>query len=108
MTIAGRWLHLDPRWNQQYSSYLLDSRTLGITPRERTRLLSDPFIVHYSGATKPWTFENDHPLRHLYYRHLRNTPYAGWRPRAAESRQWLKKLMSFAVPHRLRPALLGW
>ena len=107
-TIAGRWTRLDHRWNQQYSFFLVGARGLGLSPADYRRLTTDPFIVHYSGSTKPWAFSDDHPLKSLYYRYLQQTPFAAWRPRPSDSKDWIRKLVRLGVPHRLRPRVFGW
>ncbi len=105
--VAGRWLRLDPRWNQQYSFFLVGAKMLGLSNSEYRRLLRKPFIAHYSGGSKPWVFSDDHPLKSAYYRYLDMTPHAGWRPAGGTPRAWLRRAVLTALPHRLRPALLG-
>jgi lipopolysaccharide biosynthesis glycosyltransferase len=105
--VAGRWLRLDPRWNQQYSFFLVGPKMLGLSSGDYRRLLRRPFIAHYSGGSKPWVFSDDHPLKSAYYRYLDMTPHAGWRPAGGTPRAWLRRAVLTALPHRLRPALLG-
>ncbi len=108
IAVAGRWQRLDLRWNQQYSFFLVGARGLGLSPQAYQQLTADPFIVHYSGSTKPWAFSDDHPLRPLYFRYLNQTPFAPWRPQPRDSKDWIRKLVRLGVPHRLRPRVFGW
>jgi len=38
-----------------------------------------PKIVHYTSAFKPWNRDDPHPLRGLYWKYLKKTPWAGYR-----------------------------
>jgi lipopolysaccharide biosynthesis glycosyltransferase len=104
---AGRWRRLDPRWNQQYLFFLVPGESLGLSRAEYRRLLDDPFIVHFSGGSKPWMFADDHPFRLEYYEVLDRTSYAGWRPKPAP-KDLLRVPVRFFVPHRYRAPVLGW
>ena len=104
---AGSWRHLDPRWNQQYVFFLVSGKMLGLNPAEYRRLLRAPFIVHYSGGSKPWMFADDHPFKHAYYEVLDRTVYAGWRPQP-RLKDSLRVPSRLVVPHRLRGLIFGW
>ena len=70
--LPGRWGALDPRWNRMPNA---DRR--GGTGRA----YAAPWIVHFSGTLKPWLLpEPSSGARSLFYRHLDETPWAGWRP----------------------------
>jgi lipopolysaccharide biosynthesis glycosyltransferase len=69
--LAGRWRELDPRWNRMPSAERLGDPGAA----------AEPSIVHFSGMLKPWRLpETPSGLRALFYRHLDETPWAGWRP----------------------------
>ena len=73
--LPGRWGALDPRWNRMPNA---DRR--GATRGAH----ATPWIVHFSGTLKPWLLpEPSSGPRSLFYRHLDQTPWAGWRPRRA-------------------------
>jgi lipopolysaccharide biosynthesis glycosyltransferase len=105
---CGRWRRLDLRWNQQYSFFLVPARSLGIDRAQHKLLLRSPYIVHYSGGSKPWSFADDHPMREDYYRALDQTTYSGWRPDRTSLKDWLRVIQRFPVPHRLRPLIFRW
>lgn len=61
--IAGRWTLVDPRWNVALSAvpyYGYPDQETPAMRDEQTCLLNDPFIIHYTGPSKPW--------HHLYRR----------------------------------------
>jgi lipopolysaccharide biosynthesis glycosyltransferase len=71
VALYGLWGELDPRWNRMASG----ERVSAGEPD------AAPWIVHYGGMLKPWLLPE--PLsgpRALFYRHLDQTPWAGWRP----------------------------
>ena len=69
--INGNWLELHPKYNLHtrllYIDYAADS------PIKEATI--NPSIIHYTGPSKPWHFRNIHPYKHLYWKHLRKTPY---------------------------------
>jgi len=66
--LAGRFTHLDQKWNQQFNgpdkSYVKEG------------------ILHYCGPDKPWSFTNSLPdeLNDLFFDELDKTAWRGWRP----------------------------
>lgn len=69
--INGNFLELHARYNLQTSSY-------GFSNNEQVKqAIARPVIVHYTGggSCKPWHYQNTHPLKHLYYKYLRKTPF---------------------------------
>lgn len=77
--LCERWKPLDPRWNwsAQHPPSVVES---------------NPWILHFNGMLKPWLLPapSSGP-RARFYRHLDETPWAGWRP-----------------PRTARSAVLGW
>lgn len=105
--IAGAWLPLDPRWNQQYEHFLVAPNVTGLDAPTLRRVQKNPWAVHFSGASKPWHFRDDHPFKAEYFFNLDHTAFRGWRPRAAGWRDWLRYLGRKPVPFRIRPWLHG-
>ena len=63
--IAGNWLRLDESFNFQ-------QKMVG----ERFFDESDPpVIVHFTGSSKPWHFNNRHPWRKHYWQYRNQTPF---------------------------------
>ena len=94
--LTGRWEELDPRWNRMASA----------TPRRDTGgALAAPWIVHFGGTLKPWRLpERSSGPRSLFYRHLDETPWAGWRPRWAPTTRALGWYESSSLRDALYPA----
>ena len=66
--LAGRFTHLDQKWNQQFNGLKKSSDDLG--------------ILHFWGSDKPWNFTNDlpHGAKNLFFEELDRTAWLGWRP----------------------------
>lgn len=64
------WLPLDAKWNFQ---------TNMLTHR-RFKKISNPVIVHFTGSSKPWHYDNDHPYKLKYYEYIKETGWHDFRP----------------------------
>jgi lipopolysaccharide biosynthesis glycosyltransferase len=71
--LPGRWRELDSRWNRMASA---------MRRSDTEEAHAAAWIVHFSGALKPWRLPEPRsgPCL-LFYRHLDQTPWEGWRPR---------------------------
>ncbi len=70
--LSDRWKEIDPRWNWPARTEP-DARS---GPAEQ-----GPWILHFNGMLKPWLLpEPPAGPRARFYRHLDETPWAGWRP----------------------------
>lgn len=75
--MRGRWVSLHPRWNAQSALYD-DDLPISKSPfsaQQTEEALARPAIVHFNGPFKPWHYWCQHRLRHLYFEHLRCTPW---------------------------------
>ena len=87
--LAGRFAHLDQKWNQQFNgpdkSYLKEG------------------ILHYCGPDKPWAQANGLPkkLNDLFFKELDCTHWNGWRPQ-------LKLFFSERVVRKVKKTLFGF
>lgn len=75
LVCRDRWLALHPRWNAQSTYFELDEHELPVPAAQVREARTQPAIVHFIGALKPWTYLCRHPLRHLYLEHARATPW---------------------------------
>jgi lipopolysaccharide biosynthesis glycosyltransferase len=94
-TFGPRIRSIDPRWNQQ--SELFSNAHASLLPYSRERLIvlrNDPWVIHYSQASKPWQADCSHPWVNEWYRNLDETAYRGWRP------PWLPTAVRQAVRKR--------
>jgi len=66
--LAGRFAHLDKKWNQQFNG--------------PEKSYAKEGILHYCGPDKPWAQGNGLPkeLNDLFFEELDRTAWRGWRP----------------------------
>lgn len=103
---SGQWQRLDLRWNQQFKFFVHTAGYLHLPSAQLRELRRRPYIIHFTTASKPWHYENDHPLRKRYFEVLDETPHRGWRPRPKSPRVVLRRAATFWYPHYLRPGVL--
>jgi hypothetical protein len=96
--LAGQWRHLDPRWNWSATRDRL-------TPARRASDDSArPWILHFSGNLKPWTYRSRGANHALYFRYLDLTAWRGRRPRGGLRSAILSSYESCGVRRVLYPA----
>lgn len=79
--IAGAWGPLDPKWNVMLSVITRYGRRLGLSRAEmhhaQRNLLKNPFILHFTGPTKPWHFVYRGPARSRFFYYLKKSGWFG-------------------------------
>ena len=69
--LFNNWYKLENAWNvttTEVDSYVKKSSSIS------------PKIIHYTGSSKPWHFQNKHPLKQEYYYYLHKTPFKNFSP----------------------------
>ncbi|MFB9278562.1 glycosyltransferase family 8 protein [Cohnella cellulosilytica] len=92
--LHGEWLELPPEWNLQSNMLTANARKAGS---------EEPIVVHYTGVSKPWHYDNVHPYRSEYYHYLNLTAWRRYRPPVT-----LGGLAKKAVKRALPGAALDW
>ena len=78
--IAGRWGQLNPQWNQLPRIYTYTCwQDSPYDESSYTALRDRPYIIHYTNAPKPWQYGCQHPETPLFFYHLDQTAWKGWR-----------------------------
>jgi lipopolysaccharide biosynthesis glycosyltransferase len=80
---AGKWLEIDPRWNQ--IPYILSLKSWQDSPFSEdvfNQVINEPYIIHYATENKPWKYRaTPRPNDNLYFEYLDETVWKGWRPK---------------------------
>jgi lipopolysaccharide biosynthesis glycosyltransferase len=80
VVLSDKWGEIDPRWNQQvHTFYHASWKESPLTEEAYNNVINDPYIIHYSSAGKPWKLGCKHPYKHLFFKYLDMTAWAGWR-----------------------------
>lgn len=76
LLLHEKWQQLDYRWNLRTQIYDLDYKTAGFENKELfERVKRNPSIVHFTTASKPWHYLNDHPFKKEYFFYLDKSGY---------------------------------
>ncbi|ATA72528.1 glycosyltransferase family 8 [Capnocytophaga sp. H4358] len=75
--INGTWKSISIRYNIQTSLLLKEKITV-----EEKEAIDKPCIVHYTGGypNKPWFLANTNPFKKEYWKYLKKTPFANYKP----------------------------
>lgn len=96
-------------WNV-ISPFYFPHHDLGMTVAEVDRVRTQARIVHFNGASKPWSYFSRHPQRGAYFRMVQLTPWRDFRPADATLANRLRLFVSNLLPapvKRLMHDLLG-
>ncbi len=81
VVFSGKWIPLEPKWNQGMHVHEYPGpEQCPIDAEQFSKMCNNPSIVHYTTEYKPWQHRVHHPQRDLFYEHLDQTAFAGWRP----------------------------
>lgn len=82
VVLRADWGELDPRWNHNAGvcgrSFF---KARHLTPAAYREVVDHPWIVHFSGALKPWIVESATASCAQFFEYVDKTAWAGWRPR---------------------------
>lgn len=75
--IDGCWLELSPKYNQQAILFREDFNfeLSGIALEELEKARKEPLLIHYTGPSKPWHYNNNHPYKHIYWNFQSTSPF---------------------------------
>lgn len=93
--LAQRWRRLDPRWNIDPTLETL------LGPETGRGEPGEAWILHFTGRLKPWTYGAISPAHALYFRHLDETAWTGWRPPRSIVRGLLARYARSGLRRRL-------
>lgn len=75
--IDGAWLELSPKHNQQAIFFREDINfsSTGLAFEEIEKVRKEPLLIHYTGPSKPWHYNNNHPYKHVYWNFQATSPF---------------------------------
>ena len=78
--LAGQWGELDSRWNQTPDIFKFASwQDSPFAEEVFNSILTDPYIIHFASAAKPWNSREFYPANDLFFQYVDQTAWAGWR-----------------------------
>jgi lipopolysaccharide biosynthesis glycosyltransferase len=67
------WVRIHARYNMFGEMFC--GKAGGCAPGELAEALERPAIIHFTGASKPWNYLNDHPYKKIYWHYRSMTPW---------------------------------
>jgi len=92
---VGRWINLPPIWNDQAKAQIH-------VPAVRNLDVSNPAIVHFLGAHKPWMWSCNHPFRRDYRKYRVKTPWREFRLEGKPRLYLLRRVARMVLPSDVR------
>ncbi|PAE12567.1 hypothetical protein CHI02_09045 [Niallia circulans] len=69
--LYDKWYQINYKWNLRTQLFSLDYKTAGFDNIESFEEVKDnPSIVHFTTASKPWHYVNNHPFKNEYFYYL--------------------------------------
>jgi lipopolysaccharide biosynthesis glycosyltransferase len=84
------------------SPFFFDYHPMGMSEDEIATVREQARIVHFNGASKPWSYLCRHPRRVDYWRYLARTEWRDDEPEDRNFANWTKKTFGPLVPEALR------
>ncbi len=84
------------------SPFYFDHHPMGMTESEIATVRNEARIIHFNGASKPWSYLCRHPRRADYWRYLAHTEWRDDEPEDRNFANWTKKTFGPFVPEALR------
>jgi lipopolysaccharide biosynthesis glycosyltransferase len=105
-TLYAERMALDYVWNV-ISSFYFAYHDLRTSQAEIQRVRLGARIVHFNGASKPWSYFSRHPRRGDYYRYLRLTPWRDFRPADQTLVNRFRRAAGWVLPEFIKRRLRG-
>lgn len=91
-------------WNV-ISPFYFPYHDLGLASVEVERVREQARIIHFNGASKPWSYFSRHPRRRDYFHYLRLTPWCNFQPADRTLANRLRRCVSAILPDRIKQML---
>jgi lipopolysaccharide biosynthesis glycosyltransferase len=88
-------------WNV-ITPFYFEYHPLGIDAATLAEIRQKACIIHFNGASKPWSYMSRHPHQGDYFRYLRQTEWRDYVPRDRTIGNMLKKRLAVLMPKGLK------
>lgn len=104
--LNGDWKRLPPLFNQQSILFRkdFDLGQTDWTQKEINAAKNSPVFVHFTGAIKPWHYADPHPLKSLYWKYQKYSPFRMNYPEGMTPMDHIKRFF----PNSLKKNLKRW
>jgi lipopolysaccharide biosynthesis glycosyltransferase len=94
--LYNHWLSLPPNWNMQ-SNMLERNKSTWFSDEVLKEAARHPSIIHFTGPSKPWQYDNTHPYKNEYYKYLSMTVWNSYKPKKT-FKIILKRVIKEVIP----------
>jgi len=102
--IDGDFLELSPKFNQQAILFKKDFMfdLVNWLPQQIEEALNSPVLIHYTGPSKPWEYNSNHPRKSEYWKAQKDSPFKLSYPEGMVWSDHLKKLFPNSWKKKIR------
>lgn len=87
---GGKTFYIHPKYNMNYA--VEKDVAIQIWGKQAIREAKrKPAIVHFIGPVKPWSILSIHPQRKYWWRYLKETSFAGYKPKDSNFKNYLRR-----------------
>lgn len=104
--LDGNFQRLPPAMNQQSILYRedFDLNCTDWTADEIQEAKTSPLLIHFTGPSKPWHYTNPHPLKSLFWKYQKDSPFSLSFPEGMAPLDHIKRLF----PNILKRNMKKW
>jgi len=102
--IDGDYLELRPKFNQQAILYRegFDFGETSWTNEQISEAVDTPILIHYTGPSKPWEYNSNHPRKSAYWEVQKDSPFKLKYPEGMVWSDHLKSLFTNALKGKIK------
>lgn len=102
--INGDYLELTPKFNQQAILYRegFDFRETSWTNEQIRDAIDAPILIHYTGPSKPWQYNNNHPKKMEYWKFQALSPFKLSFPEGMTWKDHLKSIFPNSLKSKIK------
>jgi lipopolysaccharide biosynthesis glycosyltransferase len=102
--INGDYLELTPKFNQQAILYRegFDFSGTGWTNEQIHDAIDAPILIHYTGPSKPWQYNNNHPKKMEYWKFQALSPFKLSFPEGMTWKDHLKSIFPNSLKNKIK------
>ncbi len=102
--LNGNWKKIPLKFNQQSILFRedFDLENTNWTREEITDAKKSPVCIHFTGPSKPWHYSDPHPLKSLYWKYQRDSPFRMKFPEGMAPIDHIKQLFPNSLKKKLK------
>ncbi|WP_425639507.1 glycosyltransferase family 8 protein [Algoriphagus yeomjeoni] len=105
--IDGDYIELAPKFNQQAILFKegFDFGQSSWSKEQREEAIDSPILLHFTGPSKPWQYNNSHPRKKEYWKIQKDSPFKMRYPEGMVWSDHIKSLFPNSLKNKLKSLL---